>query len=74
MTEQPWQLFENKMFLKSKETLCTILLIMVKKPVILRLQPVSISVSNSKERAIFDHILHTGHNSNFDGFETPVKE
>ena len=47
---------------------------MVKKPVILRLQPVSISVSNSKERAIFDHILHTGHNSNFDDFETPVKE
>ena len=54
---------------------------MVKPYVILRLEPVNIYVSplklrgkNPKEGAIFDHILHTGHNPSFDDFETLVKD
>ena len=31
-------------------------------------------VKSPKESAIFDHIVHTGHNASFDDFETLVKE
>ena len=31
-------------------------------------------VKSPKESAVFDHIVHTGHNASFDDFETLVKE
>ena len=31
-------------------------------------------VKSPKESAVFDHIVHTGHNATFDNFETLVKE
>ena len=31
-------------------------------------------VKSPKERAVFDHIVHTGHNASLDNFETLVKE
>ena len=31
-------------------------------------------VKISKESAVFDHIVHTGHNASFDDFETLAKE
>ena len=30
-------------------------------------------VKSPKERAVFDHIVHTGHNASFDNFETLSK-
>ena len=31
-------------------------------------------VKSPRESAVFDHIVHTGHNASFDGFETLAKE
>ena len=31
-------------------------------------------VKRLKESAVFDHIFHTGHNANFDEFETIAKK
>ena len=31
-------------------------------------------LKSPKESAVFDHIVHMGHNANFDDFETLVKE
>ena len=32
------------------------------------------NVKSPKESAVFDHIVHTGHNASFDDFETLIKE